>query len=64
MRGLSLEALLIVLLAAPARMSSKEKLIVPVEAVLNPIFPIFKLAPAAPVRGDPEAEGVTSTPPR
>ncbi len=67
-RGLSADKLLItfklVFSESAAKMSSKEKSIANLEPVLKPILPIFKLAPLAPARGDPEAEGVTSAPPR
>lgn len=66
--GLSADKLLItfklVFSESAAKMSPKEKSIAVVDAVLNPILPIFMLAPLAPVSGDPEAEGVTRFPPK
>ena len=63
-RGLSDDKLLtrFTFSESPAKISSKEKSMAVPDAVLNPILPIFKLAPLAPVSGDPEAEGVTSFP--
>jgi hypothetical protein len=67
-RGLSADKLLItfklVFSESAAKMSSKEKSMVVPDAVLKPIFPMFRLVPLDPARGDPEAEGVTSLPPK